>query len=152
MERRNREASMGQYYSNPARESAPHALPDVETFAMTHAEIVDCDWRDDDGEYLGEGWYYWYCFPGCMPDSPAFGPYATEDDALEAMSDECAEDMQEDEQEDGQEDALDASCDQCSACMINGVYCHETGCPNTNKVKIDGVWWIKTRESEDDNA
>jgi len=22
-------------------------------------------------------------------------------------------------------------CDQCEALMINGVFCHETGCPNT---------------------
>ena len=32
----------------------------------------------------------------------------------------------------------DNRCDQCEASMINGVYCHETGCPNTLKVKIDG--------------
>lgn len=23
-----------------------------------------------------------------------------------------------------------AGCDQCQAAMINGVFCHETGCPN----------------------
>jgi hypothetical protein len=25
------------------------------------------------------------------------------------------------------------NCDQCSASMINGVFCHETGCPNQKK-------------------
>lgn len=30
------------------------------------------------------GWYWWPCFPGCMPDSDASGPYATEDKAIEA--------------------------------------------------------------------
>jgi hypothetical protein len=25
-------------------------------------------------------------------------------------------------------------CDQCEALMINGVFCHETGCPNQGKV------------------
>lgn len=25
-------------------------------------------------------------------------------------------------------------CDQCDACMIHGVLCHETGCPNSRKV------------------
>ena len=25
------------------------------------------------------------------------------------------------------------SCDQCSATAINGVFCHERGCPNENK-------------------
>lgn len=24
-------------------------------------------------------------------------------------------------------------CDQCEALMINGVFCHEHGCPNTRK-------------------
>ena len=24
----------------------------------------------------------------------------------------------------------DGQCTQCEALMINGVYCHETGCPN----------------------
>ena len=26
-----------------------------------------------------------------------------------------------------------AGCDQCAASMINGVFCHETGCPNARK-------------------
>jgi hypothetical protein len=26
-------------------------------------------------------------------------------------------------------------CDQCVALMINGVFCHETGCPNKKKLK-----------------
>ena len=36
---------------------------------------------------------------------------------------------------------LTMGCDQCNAAMINGVFCHETGCPNRNK-----EW------SEDENA
>lgn len=24
-------------------------------------------------------------------------------------------------------------CNQCNACMINGVFCHELGCPNRGK-------------------
>ena len=35
---------------------------------------------------------------------------------------------------------MDMTCNQCEACMINGVYCHETGCPNQDKVKVDGEW------------
>lgn len=31
-------------------------------------------------------------------------------------------------------------CDQCEALMINGVFCHETGCPNTRAKYIDGQW------------
>ena len=31
-------------------------------------------------------------------------------------------------------------CDQCQAAMINGVFCHETGCPNSRKVYRYGAW------------
>lgn len=33
------------------------------------------------------------------------------------------------------------NCDQCQAAMINGVFCHETGCPNERKT------WVPERES-----
>lgn len=28
------------------------------------------------------GWYWWACFPGCLPDSEAYGPFDTEADAI----------------------------------------------------------------------
>lgn len=31
---------------------------------------------------LLSGWYYWHCFPGCLPDSEPIGPFATEAEAL----------------------------------------------------------------------
>jgi hypothetical protein len=31
-------------------------------------------------------------------------------------------------------------CNQCAALMINGVFCHETGCPNSRKRFVDGEW------------
>lgn len=31
-------------------------------------------------------------------------------------------------------------CDQCEAAMINGVFCHETGCANSKKTYEDGEW------------
>jgi hypothetical protein len=46
------------------------------------------------------------------------------------------------------EKAIDASpkhnrCDQCEALVINGVYCHETGCPNSRKTWIaDRGEWV----------
>lgn len=36
-------------------------------------------------------------------------------------------------------------CDQCDMLMINGVACHETGCPNSRKVYRDGEW-VRVRE------
>lgn len=33
----------------------------------------------------GPGWYWWPCFPGCMPDSEdAYGPFEDSEDAYEA--------------------------------------------------------------------
>ncbi len=34
-------------------------------------------------------------------------------------------------------------CDQCEALMINGVFCHETGCPNTHARYFEGEGWVK---------
>lgn len=28
------------------------------------------------------GWYWWACFPGCMPDGEPCGPFATEAEAI----------------------------------------------------------------------
>lgn len=37
---------------------------------------------------------------------------------------------------------MSISCNQCEALVINGVFCHETGCPNRHKVwdSIEGEW------------
>jgi hypothetical protein len=41
-------------------------------------------------------------------------------------------------------------CDQCVALMINGVFCHETGCPNTRaRYDVDSGEWVKQRKCFD---
>lgn len=64
---------MAQAYSDPSRESAPHALPDIEVFywAAPMWELIN-----------PPGWYWWPCFPGCLPDSDPIGPFDTEAEAL----------------------------------------------------------------------
>ena len=38
-------------------------------------------------------------------------------------------------------------CNQCEALMINGHFCHETGCPNTRaRYDKETKAWIKTYE------
>ena len=38
-------------------------------------------------------------------------------------------------------------CNQCEALMINGVFCHETGCPNWNShYDVESGEWIKQRK------
>ncbi len=83
-----------QAYSNPKREHDPHALPDVEVFQIDNKGYLD-------GEPFvlphlpGEqaygltlpGWYWWFCFPGCLPDSELSGPFETEDAALKDAQD-----------------------------------------------------------------
>ena len=98
-----------QAYSDSSRESDPHALPDIEVFELTAAEIVEMD-EDMLYEYaslheyrlafmssrvreqmidsiiaqqgITGGWYWQACFPGCLPDSDPVGPFATRADAL----------------------------------------------------------------------
>jgi hypothetical protein len=71
---------MSQAYSDPSRESDPHALPDVEVF-FVHSRPSGLRGPEAE-EMLSEGWYWWSCFPGCMPDGEPNGPYATEAEAL----------------------------------------------------------------------
>ena len=63
-----------QAYSDKTRESDPHALPNVEVFHVSnHPECT----LDDP-----IGWYWWSCFPGCLPDGEPNGPFETEAEAL----------------------------------------------------------------------
>lgn len=69
-----------QTYSDPARESNQTALPDVEVW-YHDAASTDC-LIDPDGDPLPSGWYWWTCFPGCLPDGLPNGPFETEADAI----------------------------------------------------------------------
>jgi hypothetical protein len=57
---------MSQFYFQKSRENDPHALPDGETFCRRGR------------------WYFWACFPGCLPDGDPEGPFDTEEEAIEA--------------------------------------------------------------------
>jgi len=80
---------VSQHYSNPERDNDPHALPNVEVFYVHPAETRKSYHNDrlfvGEGEFAGvtePGWYWWSCFPGCLPDSDPVGPFATEAEAL----------------------------------------------------------------------
>ena len=106
---------MSWHYSNPDRENDKWSLPDLEVFELTALEaaaqnedmiyeytkrhefrlaLMDSRVRkamfdamiEENG--LTGGWFYCYCLPGCMPDSEAFGPYTSRDEALKAARDE----------------------------------------------------------------
>lgn len=85
-----------QVYSDPARESDPYALPDIEVFFNYGDQEAGKDLTDEDGEFLAEGWYWWSCFPGCLPDGEANGPFATEAEAIANAQEGASEDSHED--------------------------------------------------------
>jgi hypothetical protein len=64
-----------QFYTDESRESDPHALPDAETFNVP-ADVNDPEWPAE------HGWYWWPCFPGCLPDGDPIGPFDTEAAAI----------------------------------------------------------------------
>ena len=109
---------MSQFYSDPSREPDPFAIPDCEAFQLTAVEVaatmedevyefskrrefrlyamnrrVQETMLDAMVEELGitGGWFYQYCFPGCLPDSEPIGPYATRQEAIAAAQEEAAE-------------------------------------------------------------
>lgn len=40
-----------------------------------------------DGKAAMPGWYWWACFPGCLPDGDPSGPFKTEQDAINDAQD-----------------------------------------------------------------
>ena len=74
---------MTQFHFDPDRIDDETALPGGETF-----EVRDGRGYGGEPSDLPDGWYWWACFPGCMPDGPENGPYETEDEAIaEARAD-----------------------------------------------------------------
>ena len=93
-----------QFYIDESREADPTALPDAEVFFVDrrgvsemfeeriveeYADAAGCDCINPDHAHtraalISErvGWYWWACFPGCMPDSDPIGPFDTMDDAI----------------------------------------------------------------------
>lgn len=76
---------MSQFYTNPVRETEETALPDAEVF---YVDAHDLQYRDDEGKCLEKGWYWWACFPGCLPDGAPNGPFDTEDEAVKDAQDD----------------------------------------------------------------
>ena len=58
---------MTQIYSDPARESDPYALPDIEVFEVDYGLNGEALSEYDRYKRPGSeviGWYWWSCFPG----------------------------------------------------------------------------------------
>ena len=74
---------MSQFYSDPSREPDPFALPDCEVW-YENGYNPDVD----DDHQLEPGFYYWSCFPGCLPDGEPIGPFATKQEAIDDAQEE----------------------------------------------------------------
>ena len=76
---------MTQIYSNPERENDPYALPNIEVFGVSQMEVnynlANLD-HADEYTITESGWYWWSCFPGCLPDGVPNGPFETEQEAI----------------------------------------------------------------------
>jgi hypothetical protein len=107
-----------QAYSDESRADDETSLPDLEIFQLTAREVAE---RDEELVYqyskrheyrlasmnsqvrekmfdamieeegITGGWFYWYCFPGCLPDSEPMGPYASAKEAKEAAQEEAGD-------------------------------------------------------------
>jgi len=87
------------HYLDPNDAALPGKLPDIEVFFVESVQFgpePDSDaWMAERGEELKaedpdgdpdyaelEGWYWHFCFPGCLPESGSMGPFGSEDEAL----------------------------------------------------------------------
>ncbi len=64
----------------PSREPQPSRLAD--SFSGYHyprgGGCIEVFWWDIRGE---QGWYWWPCWPGCLPDSDPAGPFKSSAEA-----------------------------------------------------------------------
>ena len=74
-----------QFYTDPSRESDPYALPNAEVFYMEKEKTCDGRGKVRDWE---TGYYWWPCFPGCLPDGDPIGPFPTEAEAIQNAQEE----------------------------------------------------------------
>jgi len=82
---------MVQAYSDPSRTHETYTLPDIEVFHAGAGELWASAYNAAYSVYSEAGFYYWYCFPGCMPDSDPYGPYPTAQAAIDAAQADAGE-------------------------------------------------------------
>lgn len=100
---------MSQHYSNPKRADDPYALPDVEVFYHDATNPFGEFSEATEEGIMRSGWYYWSCFPGCLPDSDPIGPYDTEAEAIAAAqedSEDEPDEVDENQADEPDEDAI----------------------------------------------
>ena len=74
-----------QFYTQSEREGSVGALPDGEVFYMSAEDIAEVDPLME--VFSKPGWYWWACFPGCLPDSDPVGPFESRHEAVDDARD-----------------------------------------------------------------
>lgn len=128
-----RRLAMAYHYLTMGDEESPYRVPSVEIFHAQHGECQhcgeaaigyagppECGCQSVGGMMLhavapqGEGYFYWHCTPGFLPDGAPIGPYATEAEALAAAregSGVCPHGVPDDWSEEDEDAPLCMECD-----------------------------------------
>ncbi len=58
------------------------------SFETFHMDAAECEEANSiNPVYDGPGWYWWACFPGCLPDCEPAGPFDSEQEATDNAND-----------------------------------------------------------------
>lgn len=78
------ETRRGPFYGFHANQiEGVEASGSFEVFYLDKAQ-----WPTEAMKHLDTGWYWWPCFPGCLPDGEPSGPFPTAEGAyLDAIGD-----------------------------------------------------------------
>ena len=74
---------------NEQHDSAPDGVEVFQGSDYDLSELIE--------DNRADAWYWWYCFPGCLPDSDPFGPFDSEQEAIDNAWETEEEDEEEDE-------------------------------------------------------
>lgn len=61
-------------------------------------DLFACEGMLVPSEPARDAWWWWTCSPGCLPDSDVFGPFDTEEEAIEDARDEDEDEEDDDEE------------------------------------------------------
>ena len=67
-----------------------------EVFHLAEHEMEnpEAEYYEDEESHLETGWYWWWCFPGCLPDSEPFGPFENNTEARNDAKREASESVE----------------------------------------------------------
>ena len=89
----NPDADIFKEYTEAEKIGVAIRVKNVEVFRADKNDVAT--WNENDNDIkrgwtnkYRVGWYYWWCVPGCLPDSDPYGPYSSERQAWLAIYDQ----------------------------------------------------------------